>query len=173
MRTLQPPPIYHEPEPARGPDTLREPPGDPLLADDADSVQMDGGRAGAVKAAASQGVKGSAGSLPYLSKIQESFGKHSVSSVKAFTDDKAKAANEAMGSHAYAKGDKVAFGEGGVNLHTVAHEAAHIIQQRAGIKPPGGVGTPGDPLEQQADEVADEVVQGHSAESMLDRIAGG
>lgn len=147
--------------------------GDPLVADEGESVQMDGGRAGAVKSTASQGVKGSAGSLPFLSQIQEAFGKHSVADVRAYTDDKAKDANAALGSHAYAKGDKIAFGEGGLNLHTVAHEATHIVQQRAGIKPPGGVGTPGDPLEQQADAVADEVVQGNSAESMLDRIAGG
>lgn len=75
-----------------------------------------------------------------------------------------------MGASAYAKGDKVVFGEGGMNLFTAAHEATHIIQQRMGVKPPGGVGSPGDPLEQQADEVAGEVVQGHSAEPILDKI---
>ena len=159
-----------EPEaPSAREDTLRDGLADPLGADDA--VQMSGGAA-AVKATASQGMKGSAGSLPYLSKIQESFGSHSVSSVKAYTDDAAKAASAAMGASAYAKGDKVAFSEAGMNLHTAAHEATHIIQQRAGIKPPGGVGTPGDPLEQQADAVADEVVQGNSVEGMLDSFIG-
>lgn len=155
-------------------DPLRDSLTDSLCAEDADSVQMAGGgdRAASVKAMAGQGVKGSGGSLPYLSQIQEAFGHHDVSGVKAFTDEKAKAANAAMGSNAYAKGDKVAFGDAGLNLHTAAHEATHIIQQAAGIKPPGGVGSPGDPLEQQADAVADEVVQGKSAEGLLDGFIG-
>lgn len=153
-------------------DPLRDPLVDPLSEADGDAVQCAGDRATAVKSAANQGVKGSGGPLPHLGEIQKAFGKHSVSGVKAYTDEKAKQANAQMGSKAYAKGDKVALGEGGDDLRIVAHEATHIIQQRAGIKPAGGVGSPGDPLEQQADAVADEVVQGKSVESMLDRFIG-
>ena len=150
-------------------DSLR----DALVAEDAASVQMSGGdRATSVKALAGQGLAGSSGSLPYQSRIQDAFGHHSLSGVKAFTDDKAKAANAAMGARAYASGKNVAFSAAGMNLATVAHEATHIIQQGAGIKPPGGVGTPGDPLEQQADAVAAEVVQGKSVEGMLDGFIG-
>jgi len=161
-------------EPDSRVDPLRDSLSDALAAEDADAVQLAGGgqRATSVKSLASQGVKGSSGTLPYLSRIQESFGHHDVSGVKAFTDDKARAANAAMGSNAYASGDKVAFGDAGLNLHTAAHEATHIIQQGAGIKPPGGVGSPGDPLEQQADAVADEVVQGKSAAGLLDSFLG-
>jgi len=49
----------------------------------------------------------------------------------------------------------------------VAHEAAHVIQQRGGVQLKGGVGEAGDAYERQADEVADRVVQGESAEELL------
>lgn len=149
-------------------DTLRDP-----LSEDGESVQLRGAaEQKAVKQLARQGTEGSAGSLPFLDKLQDAFGPHDVSGVKAFTDEPAKAATQAMGAAAYAKGDSVVLGEGARDLHTVAHEAAHIVQQRHGLKPPGGVGSPGDPLEQQADEVADEVVQGRSAMPILDKMAG-
>lgn len=169
-RELDPRPPEVDPAPPGREDLLRDPLADPL--EDGEAIQCDG-RAQAVRGVAAQGTKGSAGSLPFQSQIQASFGEHDVSGVKAFTDDKAKEATAAMGANAYAKGDKVVFGEGASNLHTAAHEATHILQQRAGLKPPGGVGSPGDPLEQQADAVADEVVQGHSAAPLLDKIGKG
>jgi hypothetical protein len=61
----------------------------------------------------------------------------------------------------------VAFA-GAPNLHTAAHEAAHVIQQRAGVQLKGGVGEVGDPYERHADAVADAVVQGKSSEALLD-----
>jgi hypothetical protein len=56
------------------------------------------------------------------------------------------------------------------SLHTAAHEATHAIQQRAGVHLKGGVGAAGDAYEQQADRVADLVVQGRSAEHELSQI---
>jgi hypothetical protein len=50
----------------------------------------------------------------------------------------------------------------------VAHEAAHVIQQRGGVQLKGGVGAVGDAHEQHADAVADRVVAGQSAEALLD-----
>src|SRR6185503_888478 len=58
------------------------------------------------------------------------------------------------------------------DLHTAAHEAAHVVQQRAGVQLKGGVGEAGDPYERHADAVASLVVQGASAESLLDQFAG-
>jgi hypothetical protein len=58
------------------------------------------------------------------------------------------------------------------DLHTAAHEAAHVVQQRGGVQLAGGVGREGDVFEQHADRVADLVVQGRSAESTLDALAG-
>jgi uncharacterized protein GlcG (DUF336 family) len=55
------------------------------------------------------------------------------------------------------------------DLHTAAHEAAHVVQQRGGVQLRGGVGISGDVYERHADEV----VAGGSAESLLDRLAPG
>jgi hypothetical protein len=54
--------------------------------------------------------------------------------------------------------DHVVLGAG-ADLHTVAHEEAHVVQQRSGVQLKGGVGEVGDAYEQQADEVADRVVR--------------
>jgi Domain of unknown function (DUF4157) len=51
-----------------------------------------------------------------------------------------------MGATAYATGDRIAFA-GAPDLHTTAHEAAHVVQQRAGVSLPGGVGQAGDAYE--------------------------
>lgn len=137
--------------------------GDAALA----PVQMRGnGAEGDVHAAAAHGLSGAGGAMPHLGAIQRSFGGHDVSQVRAHTDAKASAGAAAMGAEAYATGNSVAFGEQ-PSLHTAAHEAAHIVQQRAGVALSGGVGKAGDSYEQQADAVADKVVKGESAESIL------
>jgi hypothetical protein len=69
-----------------------------------------------------------------------------------------------MGAEAYATGSSVAF-TGAPDLHTAAHEAAHVVQQRGGVQLKGGVGEANDPYERHADAVADQVVQGKSAEA--------
>src|SRR5690606_15676969 len=83
----------------------------------------------------------------------------------------AAAAADVLGAEAYTTGDTVAF-RGAPALHTAAHEAAHVIQQRAGVQLPGDVGAPGDVYERHADRVADAVVAGQSAEELLDAYAG-
>ena len=88
----------------------------------------------------------------------------------AFGGGGATAACKTIGAEAYATGNSVAFG-GSPTLHTAAHEAAHVIQQRAGVSLSGGVGRVGDTYEQHADAVADLVVQGKSAEGLLDGMA--
>jgi hypothetical protein len=59
------------------------------------------------------------------------------------------------------------------DLHTAAHEAAHIVQQRSGVSLEGGVGKAGDSYENHADKVADAVVAGQSAEPILNQMSGG
>jgi peptidoglycan hydrolase-like protein with peptidoglycan-binding domain len=56
-------------------------------------------------------------------------------------------------------------------LFTAAHEAAHVVQQRAGVSLDGGVGQVGDRHEQHADQVAARVVAGQSAADLLDAVA--
>jgi len=159
---------------------LREQPLDVQLKmiappDGGDAVQRRGGGDGtsaSVHEAAAQGIQGGGGAMPYLSQIQRSFGAHDVSGVQAHTGSQAQQANAAMGAEAYATGDHVAFGKS-PDLHTAAHEAAHVVQQRGGVSLAGGVGEVGDGYEQHADKVADTVVKGESAEGLLDPMAGG
>ncbi|HWU90257.1 MAG TPA: DUF4157 domain-containing protein [Kofleriaceae bacterium] len=126
----------------------------------------------AVHQAADHGTSGAAGPLPHLDLIQGSFGRHDVSGIKAHTDTAAATGAKAMGAEAFASGDHVAFG-GAPSLFTAAHEAAHVVQQRGGVQLRGGVGEAGDPYEQHANEVASRVVQGKSAEALLDQHAPG
>jgi hypothetical protein len=125
-----------------------------------------------VHAAAAAGVSGPSSAMPHQEAIQQSFGRHDISGIAAHTDDKAAAGANAMGASAFATGNHVAFA-GAPSLHTAAHEAAHVVQQRAGVHLAGGVGAAGDPHERHADAVADRVVQGQSAEGLLDQYAGG
>lgn len=122
--------------------------------------------------AAERGTSGSPGTLPHLDAIQRSFGRHDVGGVRAFVGGEAASASRDMGAQAYATGNSVAFAAA-PDLHTAAHEAAHVVQQRAGVHLLGGVGQEGDTYEQHADAVADLVVQGKSAEAALDRFAPG
>ncbi len=124
-----------------------------------------------IHSAAEDGLRGSGGTLPFASRIQQSFGRHDVSSVAAHVDGAAKKANTSMGSLAYATGNSIAFGQS-PDLHTAAHEAAHIVQQRSGVQLKGGIGQSGDRYERHADAVAERVVQGRSAEDLLDAYAG-
>ncbi|MEO1272479.1 MAG: DUF4157 domain-containing protein [Myxococcota bacterium] len=125
-----------------------------------------------VHALAHHGVQGTCQKLPHLTQIQASFGRHDISGISAFVGGRAAEASEAMGAQAYATGNAVAF-KSTPDLHTAAHEAAHVIQQKAGVSLKGGVGQVGDRYEQHADAVADAVVQGRSAESLLNPFASG
>lgn len=125
----------------------------------------------AVSEVAARGVGGAGGRLPHLDTIQAVFGRHDVTNVRAHTDADAHAANKDMGAEVYATGHDVAFNSTDPSLHTAAHEAAHVIQQRAGVQLKGGVGEAGDAYEQHADRVADLVVAGKSAETELSRFA--
>jgi hypothetical protein len=125
----------------------------------------------AVHAAAAHGTGGPSHEMPHLGTIRDLFGRHDVSGIKAHTDTAAAEGSRAMGAEAFAVGDHVAFG-GAPSLHTAAHEAAHVVQQRGGVQLAGGVGAAGDAHEQHADAIADLVVQGKSAEPLLDRYAG-
>lgn len=129
----------------------------------------DGALSGGAQEIASQGVAGSGGKLPYADKIQQSFGRHDIGAIQAYTGSNATRAAKAMSSRAYATGNQVAFA-GQPSLHTAAHEAAHVVQQRAGVHLKGGVGRAGDAYEQHADKVADKVVAGQSAEGLLDTM---
>ncbi len=117
-------------------------------------------------------VASGGGSLPHKDKIQESFGRHDVSGVRAFVGGDAGEQAQAIGASAFATGDAVAF-SGTPSLHTAAHEAAHVIQQRAGVVALKGINPSGSLHERHADAVADAVVTGRSAEPLLDAMPSG
>lgn len=120
---------------------------------------------------AERGLRSAGQPLPHLDRIQRSFGRHDLSSVRTQTGAEARAAASNMGALAFASGERIAFREP-PSVHLAAHEAAHTIQQRAGISLPGGVGAVGDRWERHADRVADAVVAGQPAEPILDEVAG-
>lgn len=153
---------------------------DPLSDSLGGAVQFDGGGppsggppgGGDPLSTATAGVASATGGLPFGDTIQSSFGRHDVSGVKAGVGGSAGRAASAMGARGFATGEKVGF-SGSPSLHTAAHEAAHVVQQRGGVRLDRGVGKAGDAYEQHADAVADAVVSGRSAEGLLDRYAGG
>ncbi|MEO7733105.1 MAG: DUF4157 domain-containing protein, partial [Kofleriaceae bacterium] len=120
------------------------------------------------RAAAAHGTTTPSTTLPYLDQVQRAFGGHDISKIRAHVGPEAAASARDMGAHAYATGDHVVLGER-ADLHTVAHEAAHVVQQRSGVHLKGGVGQVGDAHEQHADAVADRVVAGQSASDLLDQ----
>lgn len=125
-----------------------------------------------VHAAAAHGVSAPSQELPHRDRIQAAFGRHDVGHVRAHVGGPAAEGAAAMGAAAYATGDHVAFA-GEPDLHTAAHEAAHVVQQAGGgVQLKGGVGAAGDAYERHADAVADRVVRGESAEALLDEHAG-
>lgn len=124
-----------------------------------------------VHAAAARGVATPASPLPYLETIQRCFGRHDVSGIQAHVGAAAAASARAIDATAYATGHHVVF-DGEPDLHTAAHEAAHVVQQRAGVPLNDGINEASDDHERHADAVADTVVRGGSAEALLDALVG-
>ncbi|MBC8426498.1 DUF4157 domain-containing protein, partial [bacterium] len=109
--------------------------------------------------------------MPHQEAIQQAFGSHDVGGISAHVGGQAAESCGAIGASAYATGNAVAF-KSAPDLHTAAHEAAHVVQQRQGVSLKGGVGQAGDAYEQHADQVADAVVSGRSAQGLLDGQTG-
>jgi hypothetical protein len=117
---------------------------------------------------ASEGASGSGHTLPNFHVVQRSFGKHNISNIRAHTDTAATESMTVLGKGPYATGQNVVLGQS-TDLYTVAHEAAHVIQQRSSLQLKDNVGQSNDPHEQHANAVANQVVRGKSAEGLLDQ----
>jgi Domain of unknown function (DUF4157) len=104
---------------------------------------------------------------------------HDFSKVRVHSDARAAEAASVLSARAYTVGDNVVFGPGRYAPATklghrlMAHELTHVVQQRAGVHLTKGFGEVGDQYEQQADRVADTVMQDRSAESLLDPMTRG
>jgi hypothetical protein len=116
-----------------------------------------------VHAAAAEGIASPSTRMPHFDRIQQAFGGHDLSSIQAHVGG---TSASAMGATAFAAGDHVVF-DREPDLHTAAHEAAHVVQQAHGVNLYGGVGEAGDAYEQAADAVADRVVARESAADLL------
>ena len=121
---------------------------------------------------AENGTTGTSERLPHLDQIQRSFGpQHNLSSVRAYVGGQAARVAEQLGAEAYTSSSSIGFRKP-PDLHTAAHEAAHVVQQRSGIQIPEDLGTKGDVFERHANAIADSVVSGRSSENLLRAYAG-
>lgn len=142
------------------------------------AVQMIGGGGprrrddGEVKRAAAAAVATGTTTPPFLSEVQRSFGHHDVGGARVHSGPTAVAGARAIGAEALTLGEDVVLPPN-PSLKMVAHEFAHVVQQRGGVDVPGGVGRPGDAYERHADAVAERAVSGRSAVDLLDGVAGG
>ncbi len=135
------------------------------ISPDGAGQRVDQGNAAKIEKMADSAAKSATGELPYLDRIQRAFGGHDVSSVRVHIGGSAGAEAAGVGAEAYAHGEALVF-KGTPDLHTVAHEAAHVVQQRT------GAGSATAAHEAHADRVADLVVQGRSAVAVLDEMVG-
>jgi hypothetical protein len=102
---------------------------------------------------------GSGRDLPYRSEMESAFGA-SFSGVRAFTGQSSALAR--FGAGGAASGETVAFGPAEPSRRLVAHELAHVLQQRREPAPSGGSGMQG-PSEVEADRQANRVAAGGRA----------
>lgn len=121
---------------------------------------------------ATAGLRGEGQPLPSLERLQPLFGHHDLSRVRAYTGHSAATAARQLGAKAYTVGNQIGFEGPNPSLHIVAHEATHVVQQRAGVHLTSGVGQVGDAYEEQAEAVGRAVTRGENVESLLDRCVG-
>jgi hypothetical protein len=116
-----------------------------------------------------KGVASPGASLPYAQQIQSSFGpEFNIGGINAQVGGQAGKEADAMNASGFAAGNRVGF-SGAPDLHTAAHEAAHVFQQRQGIQLTGNAASAG-PYERHADRVADAVVRGEDASPVLSEM---
>jgi hypothetical protein len=124
-----------------------------------------------VQQLATRAIDTPAETLPYANRIQRSFGHHNIDTVRVHRGPIATANARSVQARAFATGNHIVFADT-PDLHTAAHEAAHVIQQSAGVQLADGMDIEGDRYEQHAEAVARQVIGGYSAESLLDHIPG-
>ena len=78
-----------------------------------------------------------ASGLPYRDRVQALLGRHYIGQVRAHLGSEAAASARAIHAAAYTSGEDIVFAQT-PDLPTVAHEVAHVIQQRGGARPAGG-----------------------------------
>jgi hypothetical protein len=116
---------------------------------------------------------------PLRGEMESRFG-HSFADVRVHADSRAAESARAVGAHAYAVGRDVVFGAGRYapesidGKRLIAHELAHVVQQRgasASLQPKLEIGAADDPAEREADAAA-EAVTGGSRAALASAAAG-
>ena len=99
---------------------------------------------------------------------------HDFGKVRVHTDARAAEAAASINALAFASGHRIAFSAGEYSPQTqagrrlVAHELAHVVQQRSGVRLKDGGGKASDVHEANAEAVAERVVQGGSSRRLLE-----
>lgn len=119
---------------------------------------------------ARQGLGDASAGLPHFEILQQAFAGFDLSGVRSSVGGEAKQASQRLCAEAYATPEGVGFRDY-PTLHTAAHEAAHVVQQRMGHAP-SRIGRD-DPLEQHADRVADAVVAGDATAPLFNELGQG
>jgi uncharacterized protein DUF4157 len=125
-----------------------------------------------VTSAATQGLTGGGGELPHRAALESGFGVD-LSRVRAHTGEPAAQASRSIGAEAYTYGSDIAFAKPAPSKDLVAHEVAHVIQQKSGAGPAGGVGSAGDAFEVEADHAATAVAGGGRSDLATKYAEGG
>lgn len=105
---------------------------------------------------AARGFSGVGQELPYRGELEQSF-KHDFSNVRIHTDEKAQAACKALGAHAYAMGDSIAFESANPDKKLIAHELTHVIQQSGKGPAKKSAGVDNGEIETEGESEAEEV----------------
>ncbi len=112
------------------------------------------------------GAEGEEMELPYRAEMEEAFGED-LSGVSVSAGPQAAQDTAAIGAEAFALVDQIVFGKQTPSKDTVAHEVAHVVQQRragqAAVQPKT-TSTPSDAAEQEADAAASAVSAGQKAD---------
>ena len=97
---------------------------------------------------------------------------HDFSQVRVHTGGRAGQSAQEINSRAYTSRNRIVFAPGeyapntGEGRHLLAHELAHVVQQRrSGVRP--GISAPGDSHERHAGAVADAAVTGRNLRGLL------
>ena len=118
---------------------------------------------------AESALQGPTQPFPFRNLIEASFQRPMTA--RAHTDAGATDACETLDANAFTSAGHVAFATTTPSLQLAAHEAAHVVQQQAGLTAFNGLGPSDGVLERHADQVADAVAAGRSASPLLGQYA--
>jgi len=108
-------------------------------------------------------TSGAASVVPHLARMEAAFGTSFTGVTAYLGGTEARSGLTDLGARAATRGDRIAFAEPSPDEALVAHELAHVVQQRAGgdvQRKAVGVSQVGDAAEARADAASDAVVSG-------------